>query len=127
MQERKTYTIFAIFALTLTVLCADTYAQTVDIPDSNLRAAVREALNLRSDAPVTAAFMRRLQRLDAASRGITNLTGLEFAVNLTRLHIPNNPITDLTPIASLTRLENLLHMWWTPISDIRPLANLDNN
>ena len=46
MQEQKTYTIFAILALTLTLLCADTYAQVVHIPDPNLRAAVREALNI---------------------------------------------------------------------------------
>ena len=135
MQKRKTYTIFAIIALALTALCADTYAQPsseqianaiedpVHMPDPNLRAAVREALNLRPDAPVTTAFMRRLQRLDAANRGITDLTGLEFAVSLTWLHIPSNPITELTPIAGLTTLEELF-IQVTPISDISPLANL---
>ena len=101
----------------------DADSPVVEIPDPSLRAAIRETLMLSDGAPVNRAFMRQLTSLDAENSQITNLTGLEFAVNLTRLHIPNNPITDLTPIAGLTRLETL-HMWWTPISDIRPLANL---
>ena len=62
MQERKTYTIFAIFALTLTVLCTDTYAQRVDIPDPNLRAAVRETLDIADRPEVQVRCIRILRR-----------------------------------------------------------------
>ena len=104
-------------------LIFDPDSPVVDIPDLNLRNAVRETLKLPDGVPVNRAFMRQLTSLDAENSQITNLTGLEFAVNLTWLHIPSNPITDLTPIAGLTRLEDLL-IDKTPISDLGPLANL---
>ena len=101
----------------------DANSPVVEIPDPNLRAAIRKTLKLSDGVPVNRAFMRQLTSLDAENSQITYLTGLEFATNLIWLHIPNNPISDLTPIAGLTRLETL-NMWWTPISNIRPLANL---
>ena len=36
-------------------LCAITHAQVVDIPDPNLRAAIRDTLNLPGDEPITKA------------------------------------------------------------------------
>ena len=102
------------------------YAQpVVDMPDPNLRAAVRETLNLPNDTPITRDAMGELIRLDAGDRGVANLSGLEFAKNLRWLSIVYNPITDLSPIAGLTKLETL-YMWATPVSDITPLANLTN-
>ena len=47
--------------------------------------------------------MRRLTRLDAdGDRGITELTGLEYATNLNFGF--NNPIVDIGPLAHLTKL-----------------------
>ncbi len=120
MQERKTYNLFAAFALALTVLCADSYAQPVHIPDPNLRAAISEALD---GAPLTRDTMLQLTKLDAPGKGIIDLTGLEYAHNLTFLGIPYNPITDLTPITGLTKLTTI-YMWRTGVSDLTPLANL---
>ncbi len=97
-----------------------THAQLVDIPDSNLRAAVRDALN---GAPITQATMRRLTKLDAVDQGIVDLTGLEHATNLTELHIFGNPLAELTPIAKLKRL-TYLDIAACSISDISPLSKL---
>ena len=91
-------------------LCLPLSAQLVDIPDPNLRAAVREALNLPPGVPLTVQGMRRLTDLGVGDRGMTNLTGLEYARNLTYLGIHYNPITDLGPIAGLTHLDTL-YMW----------------
>ena len=116
------------FICTLTLLLGLTtwvYAQPVHMPDPNLRAAVRETLDLPAGVPITREAMLQLTRLDVGNRGINNLTGLEFATNLTWLSIVRNPITDLNAIANLTKLE-LLYMWATPVSDITPVANLAN-
>ena len=116
------------FICTLALLLGLTtwvYAQPVHMPDPNLRTAVRESLDLPNGAPITRDAMLQLIKLRPGSRGIENLSGVEFAKNLRELSIWGNPITDLSPIAGLTKLE-LLYMWGTPISDITPLANLAN-
>ena len=113
---------------TLTLLLSLTawgYAQPVHMPDPNLRAAVRDTFKLPDRTPVTRDAMLQLIKLDVTDRGIANLAGLEFAKNLTRLKIGQNPITDLSPIAGLIKLETL-YMWATPVSDITPVANLTN-
>ena len=117
----------------------------VNIPDPNLRTAIRETLKLPHGVPVTRAAMRQLTGLDAGDRGISNLTGLEHAisitslllhgneisdlrpltplVNLTRLRLHTNQINDLSPLAKLTQLTTLV-LSANNIVDIRPLANL---
>ena len=91
----------------------------VEIPDSNLREAVREALN----TPITQAAMERLTQLNVSNRGITDLTGLEFATELKDLIIWNNPITNLTPVAGLLMLKELI-AGRCQIVDTIPLTNL---
>ena len=112
--------------LLYTALCSTAFAQTVAISDPNLRAAVRDALNLPGDAPITQADMRRLTKLEPrwqGIQGITDLSGLEFATNLRHLDLAMNPISDFTPLASLAQLHTLW-IWRCEISDITSLANL---
>ena len=52
-------------------------AQNVEFADANLSAAVRGALGLAPNAPITRQAVLRLTSLDARQRQITNLTGLE--------------------------------------------------
>ena len=106
------------------VLGGVAFAQVVHIPDPNLRHAVSEALNLTAGAPITHADMRQLTSLNAASRQITELAGLEYATNLTELRLGENPIADISPLAHLTNLTFLrLNDCWT-IDDISPLEHL---
>ena len=104
-------------------LCLPLFAQQVEIPDPNLRATVREALNLAADAPITQTDMRRLKELEAHDKGITGLTGLEFATGLSALALPRNNISDLSNLTGLTQLKKVV-LWVNPISDLSPLANL---
>ena len=119
----------------------------VHIPDTNLRAAIVEALGKSPNAPITVQEMEGLGRLDARNRDIRDLTGLQFAINLNQLILNNNQVSDLSPIAglinlhelrlnenplsdlsSLKGLKNLTLLWFnrTQVSDLSPLAGLIN-
>ena len=98
-------------------------AQLVDIPDRNLKQAIRETLALSDEIPLTEPELLRLTRLDASKRQIKSLTGLEYATNLTGLSLHQNSINNLKSLAELTHLKGL-SLWGNPISDLSPLANL---
>ena len=98
-------------------------AQIVEIPDPNLERAIRERLDLPSDVAITQQEMLRLTGLAVEAAAVETLIGLEYATNVKSLHLRDNPIKDLTPLAKLTQLE-LLHMSGVPINDLTPLGNL---
>ena len=59
------------------------------------------------------------------THGIKNLLGLENAVNLEKLDLNENEISDLSPIAKLNKLTKL-SLIRNRISDLRPLSELTN-
>jgi Leucine-rich repeat (LRR) protein len=63
--------------------------------------------------------------LDASSRVITDLGGLEACTSLTDLNLAHNDVTDLSPLASLTGLVNL-RLAFNAIDDIDDLSGLTN-
>ena len=95
----------------------------VEVPDPNLRAAVREALNLPHGVPLTQASMRQLTTLSAGDRQIESLTGLEYATNLTFLHLRRNRIEDISPLGNLMQLTEL-NLSKNSIVNVSPLENL---
>ena len=97
----------------------------IEIPDPNLKQAVRESLKLPDEIPLTQQEMLRLKWLDAMDKGITDLTGLEHATFLKNARLDRNQISDLRPLAGLVHLENL-ELRGNPIVDISPLMNLAN-
>ena len=101
-------------------------AQTVDIPDPALRAALQAALGKEAGADITQAEMASLKTLDAFDRGIRNLTGLEFATNLTELHLGLSRISDVSVLSALTNLTYLDLHRNLRISDVAPLSALTN-
>ena len=126
MQSTKTPSIFAV----VPILCAlifwvplNTSAQTVNVPDANLREAINEALGKAPNAQITADEMATLRELRAVSMEIKNLTGLETAVNLERLNLDNNLISDISPLAELMRLRRL-DLEENLITDLSPLEGL---
>lgn len=114
---------FLILSVAATLLISQAAAQVIQIPDPNLKGAIREELQLPAGQPFTQQQMLRLENLDVEQAGITDLSGLEYATNLESLHAWMNPIFDLTPLANLT---NLIYLDLTEcqIVDITPLANL---
>ena len=98
---------------------------TVNIPDSNLRSSLEKILNKGPGTPITPAEMATLTETErgAWARGISDLTGLEFATNLTHLDLRDNSISDISPLASLTNLTHL-DLSDNSISDISAVSGL---
>ena len=109
--------------LFLILLVAQVSAQVAEIPDPNLRQAVRETLDLPSNAPITQQEMLRLEELTAKEAQIENINGLEHATNLKSLALPVNQIRDITPLVDLINLQSLI-LRDNPIADLSPIANL---
>ena len=99
------------------------YAQEVSIPDPNLAAVVRSAIELPPETPITQQLLLQLTRLNGKNSEIDDLTGLEHATNLTNINLNTNQISDLTPLAGLTQLKSL-SLGFNQISDLTPLAGL---
>ena len=108
---------------TLLTTTATAQVEVVSIPDANLAAAIREALGLPTDAVITADAMLDLTKLVAPGKGITALTGLEYATQLEWLSLSNTDVSDVSALANLTQLKDL-SLRTTHVSDVSALAPL---
>ena len=108
-----------------TVTFNTTAEAAVALPDQNLRAAIETALGKAKGDPITPSEMATLTDLVAKNANISDLTGLEFATNLTFLWLENNNITDISSVTGLTKLTRL-DFGNNFIADISPVAGLDN-
>ncbi len=106
MKRITHLTLFAITSLTATAT-----AQTVKMPDPNLKAAVLQELG-RSDGEITQADLLSLKQVIASRANIRSIEGLEHALNLEHLDLSGNE----------------LHSVWLPdgMSQLKTL-NLANN
>jgi uncharacterized repeat protein (TIGR01451 family) len=91
-------------------------------PDANLRAKVKTELSIANDADLCSDDMGGLTYLDAHSSNISNLTGLEYATNLTDLSLFDNQISNISALDGLTNLTNL-DLGYNQISDISVLVS----
>ena len=112
--------------------CSDSRAVTVrsvsnpvTIPDAQLRAVIAAELGKASGATIYKSEMETLTDLAAADAGISDLTGLESAINLLRLELGRNNISNLSPLRGLTNLTRL-GLYDNEITDIKPLRGLTN-
>ena len=98
--------------------------ESVHIPDPNLRAAIEEALDKASGDIITVSQMATLEMISAGG-AIETLEGLQWAINLKDLRLWSTSVSDLSPLAGLTKLTRL-HFTDAPVSDLSPLAGLTN-
>ena len=81
-----------------------------------LRAVVRKELRLSNAVPLTKDNIKQLTRLHAWKKGVVNVQGLEFAVNLTELDLGGNPIEDINPLRSLMQPDAPGFRCYQPVS-----------
>ncbi len=98
--------------------------EVVTIPDAELLQAVRDALG-RPTGDLTCLDMALLTRLEHDNGGITNLAGLQYAVNLSHISLHDNDVADVSPLADLTSLL-FLNLNVNEVTDVGPLRNLVN-
>ena len=96
----------------------------VTFPDPNLEDVIRKAID-KPEGAISTSDLEHLTTLDAPDRGITDLTGLEYCVNLQKLILYDNNISDITPLAGLSNLKTL-SLYINKISNTSPLAGLIN-
>lgn len=100
--------------------------EAVDFADENLKNAIANQLKIQH-RDIYTDDMEKLTDLDASYSDISDLSGIEYAVNLTSLMLYGNKIEDLSPLANLTNLvsldldENLI----TSIGNLKNLKNLE--
>lgn len=94
----------------------------VHFVDSNLKAAVEDALWMSDPTPTD---MLGLTSLKAASRGIANLEGLEYADNLESLVLSRNKISDVSALSGLSNLRTLV-IDNCAVTDLSALSTLHN-
>ncbi len=102
----------------------DSRAQTVNFPDPNLEAIVRETIP-KPDGDISEADMLSLDHLYGSDRNISDTTGLEYARNLTDLELTRNPVTNFSGFTGLTNLQ-ILTWIWSPLNDLTFVTNLVN-
>lgn len=112
-------------------------AEVVNIPDANLRRQINKNLSATTgaqrndDQSITVEDMKNINHLDLnvaastpANEKIADLTGLEKAVNLTRIALANHNVRSITPLAGLTHLISI-DLTGNSVTDISPLSGLE--
>ena len=100
-------------------------AAAVAINDGGLRNALEQSLGLTAGADITQLDLATIGELFANGFGISDLSGLEHAVNLTRLELQNNTISDVSALGSLQSLERL-YLGGNEVSDVSALGSLES-
>ena len=116
------------------VFTASNNNEIVTFTDPDLETAIRNKIN-KPDGYIYKSDLTSITNLQAPNSNIDDLSGIENLVNLEILNlgieevngswVNSNSISDLTPLANLTNLNELL-LYRNNISDLSPLSNLTN-
>jgi hypothetical protein len=94
--------------------------EVVTFADANLEAAIREAIDI-PEGPIYSSDLKGLASFSASARNISDLTGLEYCINVTYLDLSHNQISNIAPVGNLTNLA-YLQLDLNQISNISPLV-----
>ena len=112
-----------LIAISITIMSGQALAEeAVYFADPNLKTAVEQELGISDPTPTD---MLELTNLLVNYKGITDITGLEYATNVTSLNLASNIITDISAISGLTNLTRL-YLYDNSISDISAISELVN-
>ena len=109
----------------ITVNSDEPPADIVTFKDANLEKAIRDALGIPTELLKKEDLeqLTELKYYGKEGARISDLTGIEHCINLTKLEIPYNRITDINPLVNLTNL-TWLFLDDSQIEDISGLSNL---
>ncbi len=124
------FTATQMFTITVTAIISEADW----MPDANLRATIKKVLGLTSRDILTQEAMQSLTHLDAglpfapgepgeAVGLIKDITGLEYATQLTDLGLTLHGLSDISALSGLTQLTKL-DLSFNRIHDLTPLKNL---
>ena len=101
----------------------------IDMPDARLRSLVLQQTaggGILIDVGVLVRWrMESLSRLNAFNAGISDLTGLEAAINLRSADLGSNGVSDLAPLAELDALRDL-NLEDNLVANASPLVGLES-
>ncbi|WP_239257197.1 MucBP domain-containing protein [Listeria ilorinensis] len=104
----------------------------VNIPDSNLLEGLKDQLDKPFTTSLTEGDLAQLEYVDAGYSNprdafvpgkVSNLTGLEYAVNITKLNFSSSKVADITPIIYLPKLKSIVGVD-TSLASIEGIQNL---
>ena len=98
--------------------------EAIDIPDAALQQVVRDELGIPS-GDINCLDMALLTAISAEDAGIASLEGLQYAANLEDVFLHGNDVTDVSPLAGLTKLWHL-NLNLNEVTNVGPLENLTN-
>ena len=90
--------------------------------DQNLKNALLEDYDIDDDDKITEHDMLNIGYLELYNKNITDITGLEHAVNCSDINLYNNNISDISPLMELAKLE-WVFLGDNNISDLSCLKN----
>ena len=126
MNTTKTHRLLGLLLAILlfagVLLLPSVGADNVTVNDANLKAALTSALGTSS---ITTDNMKTLTVLDLSDRKISDLTGLEAAVNLKQLSLRNNSVADISALSGLTSLTTL-DLSGNQITSVTALASMSS-
>lgn len=105
--EKMKKTAYLLMVLIAAITSRAFSEEPVHFADANLKAAVEARLGILDPTPTD---MLALGFLGANFSGIADLTGIEYATNLTRLILDHNPISDISA------LSGLMDLWYVELT-----------
>jgi len=105
MNLRKSFHWSTALLALITGISLDSLA--VLVPDPALEQIIRDRLGKPAGA-ITREEMATLTSISAFNHGITDLEGIQYAINLTTLDLRDNPTTNHIPISALHKLQHLI-------------------
>ncbi|MFB1051878.1 leucine-rich repeat domain-containing protein [Paraliobacillus sp. JSM ZJ581] len=100
-------------------------SEQIDMPDDKLRKSILLELSIYNREALFEEDLEKIEELRKIGVNIKNLTGLEYAKNMTSLTIEEGSISDISPLQGLSNLEEL-YLSDNQITDIKPLKGLNN-
>lgn len=112
--KNKILSVFLVLIMAFGMIPKQVYSnnyENVEIKDENLMKALKDEIKEvnpdYNNEYISKDDMELLVDIDLSNKGIKNVEGLENGVNLKSINLKGNKISDISPLRSLNKLENL--------------------